>query len=70
MDGSERECSAQELGVQVVLDYKFCLLLTIGIWEAFITSSDFLDSTFVPRFSYVERYIAVKKPTFCILVSK
>ena len=30
------------LGVQVVLDYKFCLFLTIAIWGAFFASSDFL----------------------------
>jgi len=30
------------LGVQVVLDCKFCLLYTIVIWGAFFASSDFL----------------------------
>ena len=29
-------------GVQVVLDYKFCLVYAIGIWGAFLASSDFL----------------------------
>jgi len=32
-------------GVQVVLDYKFCLLLTIAILGAFFASSDFLVYT-------------------------
>jgi len=29
-------------GVKVVLDYKFCLVYAIGIWGAFLASSDFL----------------------------
>jgi len=41
------------LGVQVVFDYKICLLQTIGIWGAFFASSDFLVSVCFDMYLYV-----------------
>ena len=42
------------LSLQVVFDYKICLLLTIGIWGAFLASRDFLVKIVLVENKHIE----------------
>jgi len=55
------------LGVQVVFDYKFCLLYTICIWGAFLPSSELLVFSVIKKCnSYLYLLSCIKQ---CIPIS-